>query len=83
MKRIMSRKKQEELNGGGSVEGERNINGTAQASVDTNFEKLIELVVLCGGADLKRFLDRTGCVHLTYCCRGVHGSSRNTVEESY
>ena len=26
----------------------------------TNFEKLVELVVLCGGADLKSFLDRTG-----------------------
>ena len=26
----------------------------------TNFEKLVELVVLCGGADLKCFLDRTG-----------------------
>ena len=27
---------------------------------NTNFEKLVELVVLCGGADLKSFLDRTG-----------------------
>ena len=26
----------------------------------TNFEKLVELVVLCGGGDLKGFLDRTG-----------------------
>ena len=26
----------------------------------TNFEKLVELVVLCDGADLKSFLDRTG-----------------------
>ena len=26
----------------------------------TKFEKLVELVVLCGGADLKSFLDRTG-----------------------
>ena len=26
----------------------------------TNFEKLVELVVFCGGADLKSFLDRTG-----------------------
>ena len=25
----------------------------------TNFEKLVELVVLCGGEDLKSFLDRT------------------------
>ena len=26
----------------------------------TNFEKLVELVVLCGGVDLKSLLDRTG-----------------------
>ena len=26
----------------------------------TNFEKLVELVVSCGGEDLKNFLDRTG-----------------------
>ena len=27
---------------------------------NTNFDNLVELVVLCGGADLKSFLDRTG-----------------------
>ena len=26
----------------------------------TNFDKLVELVVFCGGEDLKNFLDRTG-----------------------
>ena len=26
----------------------------------TNFEKLVELVVSCGGVDLKNFLERTG-----------------------
>ena len=47
----------------------------------TNFEKVVELVVLCGGADLKSFLDRTGgnavYTSQSYCCRGVYGSSMN------
>ena len=47
----------------------------------TNFEKVVELVVLCGGADLKSFLDRTrgNAVYTSqsYCCRGVYGSSMN------
>ena len=43
-----------------------------ERKISTNFQKLVELVVSCGGADLTSLLDR-----ITYCCCGVHGSSKN------
>ena len=42
----------------------------------TNFDKLVDLVVACGGDDLKHFLEKECRIHISHRCSRVCRSSR-------